>query len=57
MLYGPPGTGKTFIAKACATETDGAFYSCSASDLISKFVGESERYAHYSKNEPVNIIC
>jgi vacuolar protein-sorting-associated protein 4 len=43
MLYGPPGTGKSFIAKACASEAKGTFFSIKSSDLLSKYLGESEK--------------
>lgn len=43
LLYGPPGTGKTFIARAIAGEAGCAFFTVSASDLINKYVGQSER--------------
>ena len=43
MLYGPPGTGKTLIAKAVATESEVNFISIKGPELLSKWVGESER--------------
>ncbi|MBY9008798.1 MAG: CDC48 family AAA ATPase [Candidatus Lokiarchaeota archaeon] len=43
LLYGPPGTGKTLIAKALANESDVNFISIKGPELLSKWVGESER--------------
>jgi transitional endoplasmic reticulum ATPase len=43
MLYGPPGTGKTLVAKAVATESGVNFISVKGPELLSKWVGESER--------------
>jgi vacuolar protein-sorting-associated protein 4 len=43
LLYGPPGTGKSFLAKAIASEIEGAaFLAVSTGDLFSKYFGESE---------------
>ena len=43
LLYGPPGTGKTLIAKALAKMTDSNFISIKGPELLSKWVGESEK--------------
>lgn len=42
LLHGPPGCGKTKLAKAVAGEAQAAFISVGPSDILSKFVGESE---------------
>lgn len=43
LLYGPPGTGKTLIAKAAANESEANFISIKGPELLSKWVGESEK--------------
>ena len=43
LLYGPPGTGKTLIAKALAKTTESNFISIKGPELLSKWVGESEK--------------
>ncbi len=43
LLYGPPGTGKTLIAKAVAKMTESNFISIKGPELLSKWVGESEK--------------
>ncbi|HET6726804.1 MAG TPA: CDC48 family AAA ATPase [Nitrososphaeraceae archaeon] len=43
LMYGPPGTGKTLMAKAAAHESEANFISIKGPELLSKWVGESEK--------------
>ncbi|MBW6469850.1 MAG: CDC48 family AAA ATPase [Methanosarcinaceae archaeon] len=43
MLFGPPGTGKTMLAKAVASESEANFISIKGPEMLSKYIGESER--------------
>jgi len=43
LLYGPPGTGKTLIAKAVANEANANFIAIKGPEILSKWVGESEK--------------
>lgn len=44
LLFGPPGTGKTTIGRVLASETEATFLSVNAADILSKWLGDSERH-------------
>ena len=46
LLYGPPGCGKTHLARATAGECGAKFISIAITDVLSKWIGESERHLH-----------
>ena len=46
LMYGPPGCGKTHLARATAGECGARFVSIAITDILSKWIGESERHLH-----------
>ncbi len=61
LLYGPPGTGKTLLAKAVANESEAHFISIAGPEVVSKWVGESEKklrkiFEDAEKNAPSIIF-
>ena len=46
LMYGPPGCGKTHLARATAGECGANFISIAITDILSKWIGESERHLH-----------
>lgn len=56
LLFGPPGTGKTLLAHALAAEAKTTLYSISISDIVSSYVGESEKYVKNKRHSLLMIF-
>ncbi|MHA1638259.1 MAG: AAA family ATPase [Candidatus Thorarchaeota archaeon] len=61
LFYGPAGCGKTLIAKAVASEINATFFNVSAANIVSKWLGESERlvlklFEIARKNQPAVVF-
>ena len=61
LLYGPPGTGKSLLAEACANESGAWYKKINASELDSKYDGESEKnwrelFQEAKQNQPAIIF-
>ncbi|XP_041459549.1 suppressor protein of bem1/bed5 double mutants-like isoform X1 [Lytechinus variegatus] len=61
LLYGPPGTGKSRLAQAVSQEINSTFYCVSSADLISSWVGESEKiikelFQHATQQQGRSVI-